>query len=325
MAHNLKTNQDGKKAMIYTGPTPWHGLGTACPDSFHAAEAMKAFPFTYRKEPLYRSIGGQFVKETDKIAIVISDTNKTVGYASPDYGLVQPTDAFTFMDSISEMGQLLYETVGAIGDGERIWCMARMPEYIFEVVKNDPIKQHLLFTTSYDGGGSNEARGISTRVVCENTLNSAINEARAFISIRHTKNALSRLNMAAEIMKGYERQCRSFKEAMQELVKHPINDRLIKEFEIEMFGDPTKVEPDSRSETILKNKTKKFEELLVTGKGTDIKGVVGTLYGMVNAYTEWSDWHSTVRGTTDRTNAILFGQASKEKTKALELALVMAR
>lgn len=317
MAHNLKKNTDGQHAMLYSGETPWHGLGTACPDSFHAHEAMKAFPFTYRKEDLFLKSG---MKIEGKQAVVISDTNKAVGVVGDGYEIVQPEDAFTFMDSISEGGKLLYKTVGALGDGERLWLLAHTPNHVFEPVKGDPIEQYLLFSTSYDGSSSNEVRGTSITVVCQNTLHMATQAAPAFMKIRHTRTVQHRLAMAAEIMKGYERQQQSFREAMIYLAQHPITDELVKQFENEMFGDPDKHE-EGRSRSILLNKRSKFEELMITGKGTDIKGRVGSAYGLVQAYTEWSDWHSTVRGSGDRTSSIIFGNASKEKTRALEVAI----
>ena len=317
MAHNLKKNADGKMAMLYTGETPWHGLGTACPDSFHAAEAMKAFPFTYHKEPIHRPSGTVI---PNRVSIVVNDTDLICGNVSADYGLVQPAECFDFMDSISTTGKLFYKTVGALGIGEKIWLLAHTPNHIWEPVKNDPTEDYLLFSTSYNGSSPNEVRGTSVRVVCQNTLNQATAGSKAVISIMHTKNVKQRLAMAAEVMQSYERQNQTFREAMVYLVKHPINDAMIKEFETEMFGDLNKTE-EGRSRTIILKKVEKYEQLLFTGKGTDIKGVVGTAYGMVQAFTEWADWFRTKDGAD--TNSIIFGAAAREKTKALDTALAL--
>jgi hypothetical protein len=106
----LKTNEDGQIVMMFSGVTPWHGLGTECSDSFHAHEAMKAFPFTYKKEVIHRPNGDVI---TNKQSVVISDTDKVVGIVGDGYEIVQPEDAFDFMDSISEQGKLKYKTVGS--------------------------------------------------------------------------------------------------------------------------------------------------------------------------------------------------------------------
>ena len=57
------------------------------------------------------------------------------------------------------------------------------------------------------------------------------------------------------------------------LAKPPITDTLVREFENEMFGDLTKTE-EGTSQAILKKKLEKFEQLMVTGHGTEIKGVI---------------------------------------------------
>ena len=317
MAHNLKKNTNGQHAMLYTGTTPWHGLGTACPDSFHAAEAMKAFPFTYHKESVHRPDGTMI---EGRCSIVVNDTNLIVGNVSTDYGLVQPAECFDFMDSISAAGKLLYKTVGALGIGERIWLLAHTPDHIWEALKGDPIEDYLLFSTSYNGSMPNEVRGTSVTVVCQNTLHQAVRGSAAVISIAHKRNVIAKLKMAAEIMQAYERQNKTFREAMVYLVKHPINDQMIKDFEAEMFGDLEKTE-EGRGKTILLKKIQKYEELLFTGKGTEIKGRVGSAYGMVQAYTEWADWFRSKDGSD--TNSILYGGAAREKTRALDYALVL--
>jgi len=323
MAHNLKTNTDGKVAMIYTGETPWHQLGTACPEAFTAEEAMTAFPFTYRKEPVYRIVNDDLQEIESHQAVVISDTNETIGMVSPDFEFVQPQQCFDFMNSVSETGALQYETVGALGKGEKIWLMAKTPNNIVEIIKGDPIEKHLLFSTGYDGRSSNQMRGVSTRVVCQNTLDMATKEAPAFINIRHTGNVHEKLAVAAEIMQSYERQQESFIEAMTYLAKHPITDEIVAEFMNSMFGDPDMTEA-GRGLKILELKREKFSELLITGKGTEIKGVAGTMYGLVNAYTEWSDWFSSKKPAGERTKSIVFGLGATAKSQALELALTLA-
>jgi len=94
-------------------------------------------------------------------------------------------------------------------------------------------------------------------------------------------------------------------------------------FEKQLFGDIDKA-AEGRSKTILNNKLEKFEELLVTGMGTEIPGRSGNLYGMVQAFTEYIDHYSQVKGSEDRTQSIIFNTGDKAKTQALEFALALA-
>ena len=319
MAHNLKTNSDGQIAMVYNEQTgkPWHKLGTPVDGPMTTEVARSVFPFTYHKEPLHRPDGTKI--ETHD-SIVISDTNKIMGIGGVSTTIIQPEEVCAFGQELFETRGVLCETAGALGYGERIWLLLHTPDYKYEVIKGDEHRMYVLITNAYDYTAALEARYTDIRAVCENTVNAATSGSPALIKLKHTSNMKSRMNMAAEIFKGYLRSTETFKEAMQVLAKHPITDQLIREFEVSMFGALDKTE-EGRGRTILTNKLAKFEELLFTGKGTEIPGVVGTAYGLLNAYTEYADYFSTVRGTTDRTNAILFGQASRDKSAALNLAL----
>ena len=324
MAHNLKTNQDGQKAMAYNelAGKPWHSLGTPVHGPMTAEVAAQVWPFEYYQEDIFDPKGQRI---EDYKSIRINDTHKLMAVGGAGYTIIQPREVAAFAEDLHDQN-VQVDTAGALGDGERIWMLLHTPDYKFEPIKGDEHRMFTLITNAYDLSAALEARYTDIRVVCENTVNMATQGNPAVIKLRHTVNVKSRMNMAAEIFKGYQRSTKDYQECMKLLAKHPINDNMIAEFERSMFGDLDKAE-EGRSRSILANKLTKFEELLVTGKGTEIKGVVGSAYGLFNAYTEWADHFSTVKGnkqadgTQDRTNAILFGQAAKDKQTALNLTL----
>jgi phage/plasmid-like protein (TIGR03299 family) len=288
--------------------------------------AKEVWPFTYRQEAIFDPAG---VEIPDYKSIRISDTNKIMAVGGDGYQIIQPDEVAQFAIDLHDQ-DVLCETAGALGDGQRIWMLLHTPNNSFEVIKGDEQKFYTLLTNAYDLSAALEARYTAIRVVCQNTVNAATAGSPAVIKLRHTANVKNRMSMAAEIFRGYQKSMVDYKECMEYLAKHPINDNMILEFERELFGDPDKVK-EGRSASILTNKTQMFEKLLMTGKGTEIPGVVGSAYGMFNAATEFFDWHSTVKnakaadGTVDRSNSILFGQASKDKTKALELVLALTK
>jgi phage/plasmid-like protein (TIGR03299 family) len=328
MSANIKQNADGKAAMIYNeqGGRPWWGGGTPVSGPMTVEAAKIVFPFHYYKEKLFRADGTEI---TTHVAITISDTKKIMNIGGSTCSIYQPEDCARFIESLSDEG-MTCETAGALGDGEKIWFLMHTPDYKWEVFKGDEHRMFTLVTNSYDFSSALEGRNTDVRVVCQNTLDAATSGNPAVVKIKHTTNMHQRAAIAAEIYKGYVRANKTFREAMAYLAKHPITDALVREFEIEMFGDLSKTEEGS-SQTILKKKLEKFEQLMVTGHGTEIKGVATSMYGLLNAFTEFQDWHSVVRnaknaaGQVDRTNSILFGQAAKLKSQALELALVLAK
>lgn len=103
-----------------------------------------------------------------------TDNDAVIGAVGKDYQIVQNRDAFSFFDSMVSGDGILYETAGAFGKGERIFITAKLPDYI-RVGNDDLIEKYLFLTTSHDGSGSITAAFMPIRIVCNNTLNAAMN------------------------------------------------------------------------------------------------------------------------------------------------------
>lgn len=322
MAHNLRKNVNGNASFAYSDCEPWHGLGTKFDRAMTSDEALKlaSLDFEVEKQQLYLADG---TKAPGAYATIASDTKAYLGCVGERYTPLQNREAFAAMDALVGEAGLRYKTAGAIGNGERVWMLAYFPENVVEIVKGDPIEMYFLLSNSHDGTSSCEGRSTSVTVVCQNTLAMAVNGAKPAIKLRHTRSVAERAKIAMSIMADHYKHQQDWVQAMQYLAKHPITDEIVSAFEVEMFGDIDKT-PEGRGRTVLAQKLASFEELLVKGKGTEIPGRVGNMYGLLQAYTEWTDWCSQVKGTDDRTNSIVFGAGAKSKNEAMEFALQLA-
>ncbi|HXI01190.1 MAG TPA: DUF932 domain-containing protein [Sphingobacteriaceae bacterium] len=65
---------------------------------------------------------------------------------------------------------------------------------------DDLIEKYLFLTTSHDGSGSITAAFTPVRIVCNNTLNAALNNMTNCIKIRHTQSAQDKLRQAHTVM-----------------------------------------------------------------------------------------------------------------------------
>lgn len=215
MAHNLNENLNtGKHSFFSVQQKAWHGLGTILQYHPTSEEAIKfaGLDYTVEKRPLFTFDNDGFTssqQQTETIpnipvpnyyANTRTDSQQVLGVVGKDYHIVQNREAFSFFDSILEDNRdIRYETAGALGKGERIFITAKLPDYI-KVGKDDLIEQYLFLTTSHDGYGSITAAFTPVRIVCENTLNAAINRQQNAIKIRHTANAVDRLKQAHRLM-----------------------------------------------------------------------------------------------------------------------------
>lgn len=242
MAHHLNYNEQTEKHSFFTvKEKPWHKLGQLIQDYPTSAEAIihAGLDYTVEKRLLFTLNGEDLtnfknpdaddyfdqlqpdITVPDYFANVRNDTEQVLGVVGKDYTIVQNIDAFAFFDSIVGGGDgILYETAGALGKGERIFITAKLPDYI-RVGKEDCIEKYLFLTTSHDGYGSITAAFTPVRIVCQNTLNAALNNHSNCIKIRHTSSAKDRLKQAYQLL-GISNQ---FAIELQEVFNHWNSDQ----------------------------------------------------------------------------------------------------
>src|SRR5690606_26120621 len=97
------------------------------------------------------------------------DDEVLLGVVSHAYEPLQNTQAFDFFDSIVDRKEAFFETAGALGQGERVWVLAKLPDVI-EIVRGDDCCRYLLLSNTHTGQGSVIVKFTSVRVVCQNTL-----------------------------------------------------------------------------------------------------------------------------------------------------------
>lgn len=212
MAHNINYNeQTGKHSFFSTKQKAWHNLGQIITDYPTSAEAIihAGLDYEVEKRRLFTTDSAEIILDNEIIhnkievpnyySTVRTDNDAVLGVVGKDYQIVQNRDAFSFFDSIVGGDGILYETAGALGKGERIFITAKLPDYI-RVGNDDLIEKYLFLTTSHDGSGSITAAFTPIRIVCNNTLNAAMNSKTNTVRIRHTSNAKQRLEQAHKVM-----------------------------------------------------------------------------------------------------------------------------
>lgn len=312
MAHNLNS-------MMYTGAKPWHGLGTKLDNVATAEEAIKAASLDWKvtKEPIYLKDGREI---GDKFATVREDTKDILGIVGHVYRPLQNKEAFSFFDAVVGSKDAIYHTAGALGVGERIWILAKLPGEI-QVIGEDVTEKYLLLTNTHDGSGAINMMFTPIRVVCQNTLNVAMRDNVRKQSVRHTGTMGLRVADVAEGLGIIHQRFEAFGEAARALTKVQVNIQGWEHYAKNVGLIPNEPEMSTRAKNILEEVSSLFEY----GKGNNLPGVKGTAWAAFNAVTEYVDHVRTAKGSDSklesRANSLLFGSGAALKQKAWDKAL----
>ena len=191
MAANVET-------MFYVGERnkPWHGLGTSVEMAPTSKDALRlaGLDWDVVQKPIFTLEG----EEIKGYRCNIRSTDKQVlGVVSDRYKVVQNREAFAFTDTLLGEG-VRYETAGSLQEGKKVWLLARLPrEYI---ISGERISPYLVFSTSHDGSGAVKVAITPVRVVCNNTLNLALETASRSFSMMHTQSVQSKIEEAHDTL-----------------------------------------------------------------------------------------------------------------------------
>lgn len=277
------------ESMFYTRTKPWHGLGTKVESALSSDEALLKAGLDWRV------VQQDVLTEEGRIipgykANVRDIDNKVLGVVTNRYKVVQNVEAFAFTDALLGEG-VRYETAGSIQEGKRIWLLARMPqEYI---VTGERISPYLVFMNAHDGTGAIKVAITPIRVVCQNTLNLALNTAKRSWSMIHTGNIESKLDEAKQTLFMAHNY-------MEQLGKEIENLRMIKLSDKEVMNYIDSLFPitDDATELQVKNVEKLKEDIKIRYfEAPDLKDVGKNAYRFINAVSDFATHGSPLRET----------------------------
>jgi len=288
MAHNIEFRKDlGKHSFVSVKEIPWHGLGTILEEKMTAAQAMEHanLNYTVAVKPAYIRVGDRQLKIPKKFGIYRTDLNIPFNVVGGAYTPIQNADAFTFFDEFVDRGEAMYETAGCLGQGERVFITAKLPESVC-LTQQDKIDQYLLFTLCHDGTAQVEVLFTPVRVVCNNTLQMALNRGAqsARVTIRHTSNADERLKEAATVLGISAKFKKETFEKYLKMAETRVSDDAAKKVITSLFLKEKELEAGLISAKKL-NVLNDVFNYYKTGAGQQLDTADGTVWGLYNGIT----------------------------------------
>lgn len=224
MAANVET-------MFYTRTKPWHGLGTMVMEAPTSKAALELAGLDWQ-------VTQKELKTADGIPVTgfkanVRDTDEQVlGVVTDRYQIVQNEEAFAFTDALLGEG-VTYETAGSLQNGRRTWILAKLPQRY--IISGDEITPYLVFMNSHDGTGAIKAAMTPIRVVCQNTLNLALNTAKRSWSTNHTGDIKGKMEDARYTLLYADKYMAELGKTIDALNHKKLSDRQVYEYIDELF------------------------------------------------------------------------------------------
>lgn len=342
MAHNINYNsQTGKYSFFSVKEKAWHGLGQIVEQYPTSAEAISHAGLDYEvaKSPLFTKgsgiiqtaegieMGSSELEVPNYFANIRTDNNAVLGVVGKDYQIVQNREAFSFFDAIVGGGDgILYETAGALGQGERIFITAKLPDYIRVGKGDDVTEKYIFLTTSHDGSGSITAAFTPIRIVCQNTLNASLRSMSNVVRIRHTSGAKQRLDDAHKVMGMADKLSSQLEGIFNEWVKVKVTDSEVKKV-IQLALCPNKetlelIKKGAEAEVsaVFRNTVEDAFAYAMTSDTQQMQTTKGTLFGAFNAVTGYYQNVRKYKDSEAKLQSIVMGGTAQAKSqKAFEL------
>lgn len=339
--HNLEITNG--EASFWARESAWHKLGNITGDFATAIEALENSKqnFEVSKEALINPRALiEFIKgnpntklstlhkrlsefEAEKaFGIFRNDNNAMLSSVGDRYTPIQNVFQFEIIDAILGEGGKHYETAGVLGKGEKVFVCAKVDS--FEIGEGDKIDTYLVATASHDGVNKFEIKLTTTRVVCENTLNFALNGVGASVFAKHTVNAESKLREAVSVWNSVKDTQENIKTQFETLAKRQVNAKQVSIILDSVFKVSEKVRLANEVSTKIQNNIDNVFELFESNDNNAYKATRGTAWNLNNALTEWADHFRHVKAKDRdvdivRAESAMFGTADKFKREAFEL------
>jgi len=335
MAHNLE-EQNGEVAFALRGKPAWHNLANrifaqeenvttqmmldeAKLSNWNVGlEDIKTFiPDTYR------NVGDNFLVTRTNPFDGGKDVLSVVGSR---YKVIQNEELFAFADNVLDNDSAKWESAGSLKKGRVVFGSLDIPRTIVLDPQgaNDQTKLYLIVWTSHDGSVSVQAAITPVRVVCQNTLNLAMRNAKQSFKIRHTQTAEGRILAAREALGLTFQYADEFQKEAQELFAQEITDKQFSDLIRTLYPKP---------ELDKNGSLKKWESKVVLlddlyHNSPTNATIKGTAWGAFNALTERIDYYRSARkGNSENLMASASGfdpVVTAEKNKILKAVKALA-
>jgi len=292
---------------------PWSDLSTGVTDVPVNSEALLDYAdldFDVAIRPLWRRLNsGEFEQHQRDREVYRLDTEQTLGTVKSRYEIFQNRDAFAFGDALVETGDGQWVEAGCRNDGRHVFMTMKLGAG-FTVAGQDAYDMYLFLRTSHDGSTGVSAHVVPFRVTCLNQSQLVMKSHVSSWTVPHTTNLAQKVAEAKTSLTLSQTYGTALQERLERMLELKINAM---DFQQALQF----VVPENRP---------RRNEMLVGilqnyATSPNLEGYRDTVYGALNAVTEWYDHLKPQRTPVARFDSIMAGEGARMRN---QLALVLA-
>ena len=312
MSHLIET-------MAYRNATPWHGLGNYLTENqpLEVWQREAGMAWQILDTPVLYQSDEAVLPFADNKVLYRSDTLAPLSVVSSRYKVVQPHEVLAFYRDLVDVGGFELETAGVLKGGKKLWALARTGQETL-LKGGDRVKAYLLLATACDGTLATTAQFTSVRVVCNNTLQMATHDASGAIKVPHsTQFDPDRVKQSLGIGLGAWQR---FVDEMRSMAECKVTTFEARRYLIDVLGDTTLPIYEQPNDKAL---NRVFSLFNGGGLGSTLSAANDTVWGLLNAVTQYIDHERRARTVDNRLDSAWFGQGAAIKQRALNTALLL--
>jgi phage/plasmid-like protein (TIGR03299 family) len=331
MAHLINYDErKGTHSFASAGEKAWHNLGQVVTNAMTSQQCIDLANLDYEvgKTTVMAEIpmeSGEIIYQPfeQKFATYRKDNNKVLGLVGSRYEIVQNKDAFSFFDAIIDEGEAIFETAGALGNGERIFVTAKLPEDM--LVGGEPCNKYIILTNSHDGTSSIIAGLTTVRIVCNNTLQAALKGLSNKVLIEHRIGAKDRLSEAYKVMNIASKYMGEVEGVFNSLVKVKCDDDMLRKYIQDVMKPEYKIvlseEEQDKMSTRFKNQVDSIYSFALSHPTQITEATRGTMWGAYNAISGYYNYLAKFKTAEDKFSSQMFGSGHNKIQKAFAKAI----
>lgn len=183
---------------------PWHKLGAGLDEEHLDKDSIiqaAGLDWNVVCVPVYKhGKDRRYDRIPGRVAIERESDGKFYAMATEDYKPVQNSESADFLVKLGN-GEAKFSAAGSLFEGRRVFFVSRFPD---QTILGDVHHKYIVAFTSHDTTFDFTAFATSVRVVCWNTWQMALSEAKSQgalqVKARHTGDIIARLDKAGEML-----------------------------------------------------------------------------------------------------------------------------